>query len=126
VNARIVVADDDADIRRLVAFTLRRRGHTIFEASAGDSALTLVQQEKPDLVVLDVMMPGLSGIEVSLALKSEYSTSHIPVILLSAKGQEAEVDAGMESGACAYVVKPFTPQDLAARVAEILANRKEL
>jgi CheY-like chemotaxis protein len=123
MNERIVVADDEADIRRLIVFTLKRRGYTIYEAAAGDLALELIRQEMPDLAVLDVMMPGLSGLEVARALASEPSTSQIPIVMLSAKGQAAEIEAGLASGARAYLVKPFVPQDLATRVAEILANR---
>lgn len=124
-GARIVVADDDPDIRRLVVFTLRRRGHTVLEANAGDTALEMVRQEHPDLVVLDVMMPGMTGLEVSRALTADQATASIPIIILSAKGQAAEVDAGMDSGARAYLVKPFAPQELASRVAAILARSAE-
>jgi phosphoserine phosphatase RsbU/P len=121
VTARIVVADDDNDIRRLVAFTLRRRGYDVAEASAGDVALDLIRAQPPDLAVLDVMMPGLTGIEVARALASDPSTSHIPIIMLSAKGQTAEVQEGLASGAHGYLVKPFVPQHLADQVAAALA-----
>lgn len=120
MSARIVVADDEPDIRRLIVFTLRRRGYTVIEANAGDMALELIRQEQPDLAVLDVMMPGLSGLEVARALAADASTSHIPVLLASAKGQVAEVEAGLSTGARAYIVKPFSPPKLAAQVAELL------
>ena len=123
MSARIVVADDEADIRRLVVFTLRRQGYTILEAGTGDAALALIRQEKPDLAVLDVMMPGLTGLEVAQALRSDPSTASIPVIMLSAKGQAAEVQAGLASGAGAYLVKPFNREELIGRVAEALAQR---
>ncbi|HEV2123731.1 MAG TPA: response regulator [Chloroflexota bacterium] len=122
MSARVVVADDDPDIRRLIVFTLRRRGYAVSEAEAGDSALDLIRQEHPDLVVLDVMMPGMTGIEVARALKRDPATGAIPIIMLSAKGQAAEVDAGLESGARAYMVKPFSTQELASKVAEILGD----
>jgi DNA-binding response OmpR family regulator len=125
MGARIVVADDEADIRRLIAFTLRRRGYDVLEATAGDTALELVRQERPDLVLLDVMMPGLSGLEVAQALRDDAATSAIPIIILSAKGQAAEVEAGLHTGAQAYLVKPFAPQELAARVAGILGTGEE-
>lgn len=115
-----MVADDEPDIRRLIVFTLRRRGYTVIEANAGDMALELIRQEQPDLAVLDVMMPGLSGLEVARALAADASTSHIPVLLASAKGQVAEVEAGLSTGARAYIVKPFSPPKLAAQVAELL------
>ena len=122
MSARVLVADDDPDIRRLIVFTLRRRGHTVAEAESGNSALDLIRQEHPDLVVLDVMMPGMTGIEVARTLKQDPATAAIPIIMLSAKGQAAEVDAGLESGARAYMVKPFSTQELASKVAEILGD----
>ncbi len=120
MNGRIVVADDEADIRRLIVFTLRRRGYEVIEADSGDMALDTIRDQLPELVLLDVMMPGMSGLEVAHALKDDPDTSHIPIIMLSAKGQAAEVEAGLASGAATYLVKPFSPQDLAARVAEVL------
>ena len=120
MSARIVVADDEQDIRRLVSFTLRRRGYEVLEANAGDVALDLVRQERPQLAVLDVMMPGLTGTEVARALTDDPATAAIPIILLSAKGQATEVEAGLQSGARAYLVRPFSPGVLAAQVAELL------
>ena len=125
MTARIVVADDEADIRRLVSFTLRRRGYTVLEASAGDTALELIRKERPDLCVLDVMMPGLTGTEVARALTADAETAAIPIIMLSAKGQAVEIEQGMESGARAYLVKPFSPAALASQVADILAAREQ-
>ena len=111
---RIVVADDEADIRRLTVFTLQRRGYTVLEATAGDTALDLIRAEQPDLAVLDVMMPGLSGLEVAHALSQDSATARIPVILLSAKGQASEVQQGLASGARFYMVKPFSPASSAS------------
>jgi len=122
MSARILVADDEADIRRLIVFTLRRRGYDVSEADAGDTALTKIQTEQPELALLDVMMPGMSGLEVAHKVKSDPATAHIPIIMLSAKGQAAEVEAGLASGALSYLIKPFSPQDLAARVAEVLGT----
>lgn len=120
--ARIVVADDEADIRRLVAFTLKRRGHDVLEADGGDTVLELVRTELPDAIVLDVMMPGMTGLEVARILSTEPETARIPIIILSAKGQAAEVDQGLAAGAHAYLVKPFAPQDLAAKISELLVQ----
>lgn len=120
MSSRIVVADDEADIRRLIVFTLKKRGYTVLEAAAGDAALDLIRQETPDLAVLDVMMPGLSGHEVAAAVRADPATGHIPIVMLSAKGQASEIEAGLASGATAYLVKPFVPQELANRVADIL------
>jgi two-component system response regulator MtrA len=122
MNARVIVADDEADIRQLVAFTLRRRGHVVIEATDGDAALALISTEHPDLAVLDVMMPGLSGLEVARAASADPATAAIPIILLSAKGQVTEVDEGLASGARAYLVKPFSPRGLADKVADLLAT----
>jgi CheY-like chemotaxis protein len=124
VTGRIVAADDEADIRRLVAFTLRRRGYVVIEASAGDEALTLIRQEQPDLAVLDVLMPGMTGIEVAQALSQDPTTASIPIILLSALGQVTDVKAGLQSGARIYLTKPFAPPDLVASVANVLASRE--
>lgn len=117
---RVVVAEDDPDIRRLTTFTLRRRGYEVLEACDGDAALALIRAELPDVAVLDIMMPGLSGVEVTRALAADALTARIPVVLASAKGQAAEMEAGLASGARAYVVKPFAPVDLAAAVAGCL------
>lgn len=122
MSARIVVADDDADIRRLVVFTLRRRGYAVSEAGDGDTALALIRAERPDLAVLDVTMPGLTGLEVAGALAVDAATRTIPLIVLSARGQAAEVADGLSAGARAYLVKPFAPSALAARVADLLAE----
>lgn len=123
MTGRIVVADDEADIRRLVAFTLRRRGYVVIEAGAGDEALALIRQEHPDLAVLDVLMPGLTGTEVTEALSQDPVTASIPIILLSALGQVTDVKAGLQSGAQMYLTKPFAPPDLVESVVTILATR---
>src|SRR5688500_4552214 len=99
MSAKIVVADDEPDIRRLIAFTLKRQGHTVLEASDGDSALALIREARPDLVVLDVMMPGMSGLEVAAALSANPDTAPTPIIILSARGQAVEIDAGLSTGA---------------------------
>jgi CheY-like chemotaxis protein len=123
VSARILVADDDPFIRRLVAFTLKKRGYEILEAEDGMAALNLARQEKPDLAVLDVLMPEMTGLEVTKALAQDAATAHIPILILSASAQQSEIDAGLASGAAAYLVKPFEPKVLGERVAEILAQQ---
>jgi CheY-like chemotaxis protein len=122
VGARIVVADDDADILRLVAFVLRREGHTVLEAQSGEEALDLIRRERPDLAVLDLRMPGLDGLQVVRALAQDDTVEPLPLIMLSASAQQAEVEAGLSAGVAAYVAKPFTPQQLARVVAEVLAE----
>ena len=120
MSARIVIAEDEADIRRLFGFTLKRRGYEVMETGTGDAALEMIRRERPDLALLDVMMPGLSGLEVTRTLRDDPETADIAVILLSAKGQGYEIEEGLASGARAYLVKPFVPQELAARVGEVL------
>ncbi len=120
MSIRIVVCDDENDIRRLIVFSLKRRGYEVIEATAGDTGLDLIKQERPDLVVLDVMMPGLSGLEVAQALKQDSSTASIPIIMLSAKGQDVEIAAGLASGAWTYLIKPFEPKTLLAQVSSAL------
>lgn len=122
MSKTILIADDEPSIRQLVAFTLRRRGYTIIEAEDGATALELIRGESPDLVVLDVMMPGMSGIMVVREMMSNATTAEIPVILLSAKGQGVEIEEGLASGARLYLVKPFSPRELADRVAEVIAG----
>jgi CheY-like chemotaxis protein len=124
LSVRILVADDDPFIRRLVVFTLKKRGYEILEACDGAAALDLVRQEKPDLVVLDVLMPEMTGLEVTTALAQDAATAHIPILILSASAQQAEIEAGIASGAAAYLIKPFEPKVLGERVAEILEKRK--
>lgn len=122
MSKTILIADDEPNIRQLVAFTLRRRGFDIVEAEDGVTALELIRQSAPDLVVLDVMMPGLTGIAVLQQLSADPATAEIPVVLLSAKGQGVEIEEGLASGARLYLVKPFSPRELADRVAEVLES----
>lgn len=123
MSARILVADDDPFIRRLVVFTLKKRGYAVLEACDGVAALNLIRQERPDLAVLDVLMPEMSGLEVTKTLAQDPATAQIPVLILSASAQQSEIEAGLASGATAYIIKPFEPRALGERVAEILAQR---
>ncbi len=117
---RIVVADDEDDIRRLVAFTLRHRGYTVLEAADGRQALQLIRTERPDLAVLDIMMPAMSGLDVARALAAHAATSMIPVLFVSAKGNANDIQAGLAAGAVSYLPKPFSPRVLVERVAALL------
>jgi DNA-binding response OmpR family regulator len=119
----VLIADDDDDIRALVAFRLERAGYEVVPASDGEQALELATARVPDLAILDVMMPKLTGLEVTQRLREREETSRIPVILLTARVQEADVAAGFESGADDYLKKPFSPQELLARVQAILGRR---
>ena len=119
----VLVADDDEDILELVAFRLERAGYEVLTAADGAEALAVAQEHLPDLVVLDVMMPALSGIEVTRRLRGDEATRDIPVILLTARVQEADVSRGFDAGADDYLRKPFSPQELRARVQAIIARR---
>jgi DNA-binding response OmpR family regulator len=116
----VLVADDDADILALVTFRLERSGCRVLRAADGTQALDLARQLKPDLAVLDVMMPGLSGLEVARALREDERTRELPVILLTARVRDSDVEAGLEAGATSYVRKPFSPRELWSHVEALL------
>jgi DNA-binding response OmpR family regulator len=120
VNPLVLVADDDRDILSLVAFRLERSGYRVVQASDGAQALELAREQAPDLAVLDLMMPRLSGLEVTRALRDDERTRHLPVILLTARVQESDIQAGLAAGATDYVAKPFSPQELRDRVDALL------
>ncbi|MGE0827521.1 MAG: response regulator [Candidatus Binatia bacterium] len=112
----LLLADDEANLRMLARITLNSLEYRILEAKDGTSALKLVQVEHPDLLVLDWTMPGLTGIEVAQILRRDPATSCIPIILLTAKGQESDRQQGKACGAYAYLVKPFSPLELLEKV----------
>jgi DNA-binding response OmpR family regulator len=119
----VLVADDDPDILTLVGFRLERAGYDVLPARDGEEALALALERQPDLAVLDVMMPKLDGYEVTQRLRDNSATSGMPVILLTARVQEADITRGFEAGADDYIKKPFSPQELRARVQAILGRR---
>jgi len=116
----VLVADDEEDIRALVAFRLKRAGYEVITAADGEEALLLATTRLPDLAVLDMMMPKATGLEVTRSMREQETTKDIPVILLTARAQEADVSRGFEAGADDYVKKPFSPQDLQTRVQALL------
>jgi len=118
----ILVADDDRDILDLVAFKLGATGHEVITATDGATALTEARRVVPDIVVLDVAMPGMSGLDVCRELRADAVTTSVPVILLTARGQESDVEAGFDVGADDYIVKPFSPRELQSRVTALLAK----
>lgn len=120
--AKILVAEDERDIRDLITFTLQYAGHEVIAASNGAEAIEVARAEKPDLIIVDVRMPLMTGYEACRVLKQAGPTRHIPVVFLSAKGQEQEVQSGLEAGATDYILKPFSPENLARRIEEILAR----
>ncbi|GAB2883699.1 response regulator transcription factor [Nocardioides pacificus] len=120
--ARIVVADDDVDIRELVEFKLSTMGHDIVAVGDGAAALEACRNERPDLAILDVMMPGMSGLDAMKAIREDPDLAGLPVILLTARAQESDVENGLGSGADDYITKPFSPRELAARVDALVAG----
>jgi len=121
---KILIADDEKDVRSLVRFVFEQRGFEVVEAANGIEAVTVARQELPDLILLDSMMPGMSGYEASRLLKETETTKGIPVVFLSAKGQPSEVAEGLQAGAVAYIIKPFPPKELVAQVEEILQKHQ--
>ena len=121
---KIMIAEDERDIRDLIAFTLRFAGYEVLTANNGEECVTMTQKELPDLVLTDVRMPKMTGYEACKQIKADPTTQHIPVVFLSAKGQEAEVQTGLASGADEYLLKPFAPDQLTRKVAEILGKAK--
>ena len=119
---RILVAEDEKDIRELIAFTLRFAGFDVLLATNGAEAVEIAEAERPDLVILDVRMPKMSGYEACRRLKENPQTASLPVVFLSAKGQDSEIQQGLESGAEEYILKPFAPDELIQQVRGILSR----
>jgi len=117
---KILAVDDEEDILELLTFNLTREGYRVVSAATGEAALKAVQKEAPDLILLDLMLPGIDGLEVTRRLKNDPGTRGIPVIMLTAKGEEADIVTGLELGADDYITKPFSPRILAARVKAVL------
>jgi CheY-like chemotaxis protein len=120
--AKILIAEDERDIRDLIAFTLRFAGHEVFTASNGEEAVELAPKVNPDLILMDVRMPRMTGYEACKIMKADPDLKDIPVVFLSAKGQESEIQQGLASGAEEYLLKPFAPDQLTSRVKVILAK----
>lgn len=120
--ATILVAEDERDIRELINFTLTFAGHTVILAANGQEALdkAIAATEKPDLIMMDVRMPRLTGYEACREMKAIEDLKHIPVVFLSAKGQDEEIQVGKSVGATDYILKPFAPDALTRRIGEIL------
>ncbi len=118
--AKILIAEDERDIRDLITFTLKFAGHEVVATANGEEAYLAAQQETPDLIMMDVRMPKMTGYEACRQMKEIDRLKPVPVIFLSAKGQESEVKAGLEAGAVEYILKPFAPDQLTSRVAAIL------
>ena len=122
---KILIVDDEANIRSLVRFNLEKEGYTVLEADDGISGLDIAQKEHPDLVVLDLMLPGKDGLEVCRILKSKKETFGIAIIMLTAKTDEVDKILGLEMGADDYLTKPFSPRELSARVKAVLRRAQK-
>lgn len=120
--AKILIAEDERDIRDLIEFTLTYAGHEVIKTSNGAEAVEKAPEVKPDLILMDVRMPKMTGYEACRAMKDIDSIKDIPVVFLSAKGQPSELDTGLDAGAYDYILKPFAPDQLTSRIAEILAK----
>lgn len=124
-RSRILVVDDEEDILELVQYNLGRNGFDVETVTSGEEALAAVKRRKPDLLVLDLMLPGVDGLEVCRQLRQAESTADLPILMLSARGDEADIVAGLELGADDYVAKPFSPRILIARVKAVLRRRTQ-
>ncbi|MBF8281157.1 MAG: putative two-component response regulator receiver protein [Anaerolineales bacterium] len=124
--AKILVAEDEPDIRDLIVFILRMLGgYEVVAANNGEEAVQLAFKEIPDLILTDVRMPKMSGYEACQRIKAEPTTKHIPVVFLTARGQEQEVQAGIAAGGDEYLLKPFEQAQLLKKVADILTQAKK-
>jgi len=121
MSKKVLIVDDEANIVAALEFLLRRGGYEVMAAQNGEEALRRVESFAPDLVLLDVMMPRISGYEVCRRMRERADWKHIKIIMLSAKGREAEVSKGVSLGADLYVTKPFSSTELVAKVGELLA-----
>jgi|SRR5512138_3002104 DNA-binding response OmpR family regulator len=120
--AKIVIAEDEPDIRELIAFTLRFAGYEVITGSNGEEGYELTKKERPNLAMFDVRMPKMTGYDACKKIKADPEIAHTPVIFLSAKGQENEIEQGLAAGAEEYLLKPFAPDQLTERVRAVLAK----
>ena len=119
----ILIVDDEEDIIELIKYNLKNEGYTILTALSGEQAINMTDQFSPDLIVLDLMLPGINGLEVATYLRNNEKSQDIPIVMLTAKGEEADIVAGLELGANDYISKPFSPKVLVARIRAILRRR---
>ena len=120
---QILVIEDDSDIQELLSFNLNKEGYSVLRADTGEDGLKSARSKLPDLILLDLMLPGVDGLEVCRTLRADDKTRHIPVIMLTAKGEEVDIVTGLEVGAVDYIVKPFSPKVLIARIRNALRRK---
>jgi two-component system phosphate regulon response regulator PhoB len=124
-NSKILVVEDERDILDLVRFHLEKEGHRVTTAQSGEEALMNIRANAPDLIVLDLLLPNMDGLEVCRIIKNNAETQQIPIVMLTAKGEESDVVAGLEIGADDYIIKPFSPRVLMARVKAVLRRKEQ-
>jgi len=122
-SQKVLSVDDEEDIPELLKFNFSREGYQVLCAESGEQALRLVRSENPDLIVLDLMLPGIDGLEVTRRLKNDPNTKNISIVMLTAKGEKADIVTGLELGADDYITKPFSPRILVARVRAVLRRK---
>ena len=122
---KILVVDDEENIRELVRYNLAREGYQVTTVGSGEEALKQVSSKPPDLIVLDLMLPGMDGFDVCRQLKNDSRTAHIPIVMLTVKGEESDIVVGLELGADDYITKPFSPKVLLARLKAVLRRREK-
>jgi DNA-binding response OmpR family regulator len=122
--SRVLIAEDEADIRDLLAFHLERDGYEVARARTGAEALRLARERHPDLLVLDLMLPEMDGLEVCRRLRQDAETAALPIVMLTAKGDEVDRIVGLEMGADDYIVKPFSPKEVVARIRAVLRRTR--
>lgn len=125
MKEKILIVEDEKDIVRMLDYNLKKEGFKTFSAHDGEDVLDLVNREHPDLILLDLMLPGIGGLEVCKMLRKESNTASVPIIMLTAKSRESDKVIGLELGADDYVTKPFSPQELIARIKAVLRRLKE-
>ena len=119
---KILIAEDERDIRDLIKFTLGFAGYEVVDAMNGEEAVEIAKRELPDLILMDVRMPRKTGYEACTEIKADPRLKDIPIIFLSAKGQDAEIQAGLQAGATEYLLKPFAPDQLTQRIQVVLSR----
>jgi len=124
MDKKILVIEDDPASLRLMVYTLQHEGYQVITAANGLEGLRKALKEKPDLLILDVMLPGIDGFEVCHRLRAEPQTAHLPILMLSGKAQETDKATGLKVGADDYITKPVTPSETASRVRTLLAQKK--
>ena len=124
-KAKVLIIEDEKDIIELVEYNLERDGYHVVAAKSGEEALNLLKTEKPNLIILDLMLPGMDGLEICRLIKQEGKGANIPIIMLTAKSEEADVVVGLQMGADDYVTKPFSPKVLLARIKAVLRRLSE-